>query len=208
MTAVDAVSAQQVVLHPDLIAQQSRNTAYKMFWSERYAHTLQSIQEHREGTLASLATVEQIQQKIFTSLTQVQQGLQDGKTMGYIAKRIPHIFSLYTEAAVLAAQKPYLLAMVSREAELCYRRILNLTQYLQQSLLTADETMLMDPSARAKFVHQVYEEVRVMEALGHHLVFTLQANNLQDAIQQVVPYKDYVQMDRAIIEGILRQWTY
>ena len=98
--------------------------------------------------------------------------------------------------------------MVSREAQLCYRRILNLTQYLQEVLLTADEAVLMDPAARGKFVHQVYEEVRVMEALGQHLVFTLQANDLQDAIQQVVPYRDYIQMDRAIIEGIIRQWKY
>lgn len=206
--AVYAIHAQQVVIHPDLIAQQSRNTAYKMLWSARYNNTLQNIREHRTSTLASMTGVEQIQQKIFNSLTQVQQGLQDGKTIWYISKKIPHIFSLFEEAATLAAKKPYLLPMVSREAQLCYRRILNLTQYLQEVLLTADEAVLMDPAARGKFVHQVYEEVRVMEALGQHLVFTLQANDLQDAIQQVVPYRDYIQMDRAIIDGIIRQWKY
>jgi hypothetical protein len=206
--AVTVLPAQQVVIHPDLIAQQGRNTAYKLFWSERYNSTLQSIREHRSSTLGSMTAVEQIQQKIFKSLTQVEQGLQDGKTIWYISKRIPHIFSLFEEAAVLAAKKPFLLPMVSKEAELCYQRIGNLTQYLQEVLLTADETVLMDPAARAKFVHQMYEEVRVMEALGQHLVFTLQAHTLQDAIQQVVPYKDYIQMDRAIIEGILRQWKY
>lgn len=203
-----ALSAQQMVLHPDLIAQQSRNTAYKMLWSERYNQTMQSIQEYRTGILANLATVERIQQQIFSSLTQVQQGLQDGKTIWYISKRIPRIFSLFEQATVLAAKKPYLLPMVSQESELSYRRILALTQYLHKSLLTADETLLMDPAARGKFVHQVYEEVRVVEALAQHLVFTLQASVLQDAIQQVVPYKDYLQMDRAIIEGILRQWKY
>lgn len=200
--------AQQVVIHPDLIAQQGRNTAYKMFWAERYNNTLENIKDHRSGTLGSMAAVEQIQQKIFKSLTLVEQGLKDGKTVWYIARKIPRIFSLYEEAAKLAVKKPYLLTMVSREAELCYQRMLKLTQYLQEALLTSDESVLMDPVTRAKLVHQVYEEVRVMEALGQHLVFTLQAHTLQDAIQQVIPYKDYIQMDRAIIEGILRQWKY
>lgn len=205
---INVLHAQQVVIHPDLIAQQGRNTAYKMFWAERYNNTLEQIKDHRSGILSSMAAVEQIQQKIFKNLTMVEQGLKDGKTVWYIARKIPRIFSLYEEAAKLAAKKPYLLTMVSKEAELCYQRMLKLTQYLQESLLSSDESVLMDPVTRAKLVHQVYEEVRVMEALGQHLVFTLQAQTLQDAIQQVIPYKDYIQMDRAIIEGILRQWKY
>ena len=89
---VHTIHAQQVVMHPDLIAQQSRNTAYKMFWSGRYSNTLQNIREHRNSTLASMTGVEQIQQKIFNSLTQVQQGLQDGKTIWYIPKKSPIFF--------------------------------------------------------------------------------------------------------------------
>ena len=205
---IQVLHAQQVVIHPDLISQQGRNTAYKLFWAARYNKTLEHIKDHRSSTLGSMAAVEQIQQKIFKSLTLVEQGLKDGRTVWYTARKIPRIFSLYEEAAKLAVKKPYLLTMVSREAELCYQRLLNLTQYLQEALLTSDESVLMDPVTRAKLVHQVYEEVRVMEALGQHLVFTLQAHTLQNAIQQVIPYKDYIQMDRAIIEGILRQWKY
>jgi hypothetical protein len=50
--------------------------------------------------------------------------------------------------------------------------------------------------------------VRVTEALAENIVRTLNMSKLQDAVQSVVPYRDYLQMDKAIIDGILRQWKY
>lgn len=201
-------SAQQLVIHPDLLAQQARNTAVKQGWLGLYGNRLEDIRTDRSATLASLATVERIQEQVYRTLTQVQQGLRDGRTVWYLSKRIPRVFALMQEAVRLAAQKPYLLPMVVKESNLCYRRLLNLSGYLQQTLLQADERTLIDPATRGELVTKIYEEVRVTEALAENIVRTLNMSKLQDAVQSVVPYRDYLQMDKAIIDGILRQWKY
>ena len=37
-------------------------------------------------------------------------------------------------------------------------------------------------------------------------VATLRVSQLQDAINVIIPYQDYVQADRAIIQSILTRW--
>ncbi len=37
-------------------------------------------------------------------------------------------------------------------------------------------------------------------------VATLRVSRLQDAINVIIPYQDYVQADRAIIQSILNRW--
>ena len=200
--------AQQIVIHPDMTAQQGRNAAAKRLWLGLHDDKFEDIKADRSATLSSLATIERIQQQVFSALTRVQQAVTDGRTVWYISQRIPRVFALMREATALAAQKPHLLPMVAKESNLCYLRLLNLSKYLQETLLAADERTLMDPAKRGELVRKVYDEVRVTEALAENIVQTLKMSQLQDAVHSVVPYKDYLQIDKAIIEGILRQWKY
>ena len=203
-----ASQAQQVVIHPDMISQQSVNTATARMWLGLYENRLEDIRSHRQRTLAAMATIERIQQQVFEALTRVQDAVQDGKTVWYISKKIPGILSSLSDAVQLAAQKPQLLPLVVREANLCQLRMVKLMQYLQEHLLRDNRDVLMDPARRGELIRKVYDELRVTEALAEHIVQTLKMSRLQDAVQSVVPYKDYLQMDKAIIDGILRQWTY
>ena len=200
--------AQQVVIHPDMISQQSVNTATARMWLGLYENRLEDIRSHRQRTLSAMATIERIQQQVFEALTRVQDAVQDGKTVWYISKKIPGVITSLSEAVQLAAQKPQLLPLVVREANLCQLRMVKLMQYLQEHLLRDNRDVLMDPARRGELIRKVYDELRVTEALAEHIVQTLKMSRLQDAVQSVVPYKDYLQMDKAIIDGILRQWTY
>ena len=200
--------AQQVVIHPDMISQQSVNTATARMWLGLYENRLEDIRSHRQRTLSAMATIERIQQQVFEALTRVQDAVQDGKTVWHISKKIPGVISSLSEAVQLAAQKPQLLPLVVREANLCQLRMVKLMQYLQEHLLRDNRNVLMDPARRGELIRKVYDELRVTEALAEHIVQTLKMSRLQDAVQSVVPYKDYLQMDKAIIDGILRQWTY
>lgn len=198
--------AQQFVFHPDLSMQQVRNSAFKTLSLNLAAEQTKRISEHRAAVLAHLSAMEQIQHALHKSLTEVQSAIADGKTLIHIGKKVPHIFSLFQQALTLAAAKPQLLPTIHREANLCQIRLANLVTYLNQSLLQGDDKTLIDPARRGELVRKVYEELRVTEALAEHMVATLQVSRLQDAINEIVPYQDYMQADKAIIQSILIRW--
>jgi hypothetical protein len=206
--SLDTAHAQQIVVHTDLPVQQIKNTAAKNLWLGMHTERLDEVRSHRQKVLAALATIERIQAQVYSALTQVQSAVSGGATVRHIIRRIPKVVQTMGEAARLAADRPELLPLVVREADLCQLRLVRLAVYLNETLLTNNETVLMDPARRGELVRRVYDEVRVTEALAESMVHKLRMSRFQDVVQSVVPYRDYIQMDKQIIDGILRRWKY
>jgi hypothetical protein len=76
--------AQRVVIHNDLIATNTSNTIYKVGMHKLYDSKLNEIKNRREKTLQYATTIEEVQRKIFGSLTNVEGAIRNGKTMIYI----------------------------------------------------------------------------------------------------------------------------
>jgi hypothetical protein len=206
--SLDSAHAQQMVVHTDLPVQQIKNTAAKNLWLGMHRERLEEVRSHREKVLAALGTIERIQAQVYSALTQVQSAVSDGATVRHIIRRIPKVVQTMGEAARLAVDRPELLPLVVREADLCQMRLVRLAAYLNETLLTRNEAVLMDPARRGELVRRVYDEVRVTEALAESMVQKLRMSRFQDVVQSVVPYRDYIQMDKAVIDGILRRWKY
>jgi len=205
LVAPSVVRSQQFVFHPDLVMQQTRNSAFKQLSLNLAEEQTRRIEEHRRAILGHLTTMERIQQALHKSLTEVHSAISDGKTLIHIGRRVPHIFTLMQEAMQLAADKPQLLPTIHREAMLC-QRLTDLIGYLQRSLLQGDGCTLIDPARRGELVRKVHDELRVTEALAAQMVATLQVSRLQDAIDVIIPYQDHLQSDKAIIQSILNRW--
>jgi hypothetical protein len=206
--SLDTAHAQQIVVHTDLPVQQIKNTAAKNLWLGMHTERLDEVRSHRQKVLAALGTIERIQEQVYSALTQVQSAVSDGATVRHIARRIPTVVQTMGEAARLAVDRPELLPLVVREADLCQMRLIRLAAYLNETLLSNNEDVLMDPARRGELVRRVYDEVRVTEALAESMVQKLRMSRFQDVVQSVVPYRDYIQMDKQIIDGILRRWKY
>jgi hypothetical protein len=208
LATLDSSHAQQIVVHTDLPIQQIKNTAAKNLWLGMQRERLEEVRSHREKVLAALGTIERIQAQVYSTLTQVQSAVSDGATVRHIVRRIPKVVQTMGEAARLAVDRPELLPLVVREADLCQMRLVRLAAYLNETLLSNNEAVLMDPARRGELVRRVYDEVRVTEALAESMVQKLRMSRFQDVVQSVVPYRDYIQMDKQIIDGILRRWKY
>src|SRR3954471_22834995 len=89
LPAITGVKAQRVVVHTDLIPRMQANTEYKIMMNKRYEDKLNQVKEDRENTLAYGTTIEQVQRRVFNSLTNVDDALRNGKTVLYISKKIP-----------------------------------------------------------------------------------------------------------------------
>ncbi len=193
------------VFHTDLPFTQIENTAYKVAWNHTYANKLNDIKNDREKTLAYLTVVEEVQRKIFNTLSNVSSAVKDGKTMVTITKKIPAIFDNLQKSVQLAAGKPYMLPLVEDIYQVFYMRILNLSNYLKDVVLSSDEKILIDPVRRQQFVYNVYNEISILHQLSQSILNQYQLHNLQDAIDKIIPASTFYNMDKTLVRDIIRK---
>ncbi|MBO9572381.1 MAG: hypothetical protein J7497_09265 [Chitinophagaceae bacterium] len=193
------------VFHTDLPATQLENTAFKVAWNSLYSSKLNEIKNDREKTLASLMVVEEVQRKIFNTLSNVDNAVKDGKTMVLIGKKIPLIYSNLQKSAGLAVGKPYMLTIVGDMYSTFYERILKLTDYLYSFVLSSDEKILIDPVRRHQFVYEVYNEINVLYQLSASIINQYQLHNLQDAIDKIVPLSTFYNVDKMLVNDVIRK---
>ncbi|WP_462254678.1 hypothetical protein [Ferruginibacter sp.] len=200
--------AQSFVIHNDLIATQTKNSAYKIAWNELYGQKLDAIKKDRERTTSYLGIIQQVQEKILQCLSNVDAAIKNGKALFYISKKIPLIFTNLQKSVVAAVGKPYSLALVGNQIPIFTVRLTNLTNYLNQQVLGSDESILIDQAARDRFVRTVYDEINVLYQLSNSMYRTIESANFQDAVNKIVPFQTYINIDRVIIQDILFRFKF
>jgi hypothetical protein len=192
-----------VFIHRDMIATQTQNTATQYAYNELYNGTLTDIKNSRNKTMQNMGIIEEVQRTGFKSLSNVDGAVRNGKTLYYAFKKAPKIFDNLAQAAQLSTGKPYLLGIVSKQAIVFEERVAKLTDYIQNFVCKNDETVLINPTDRSKFVNEVYTEINILYNLSAAMVNDFKIYNLQDAINKVYPWKMYYNMDKNILKNTL-----
>jgi hypothetical protein len=200
--------AQSFVIHNDLIATQGTNSSYKIAWNELYGQKLDAIKKDRERTTSCLGIIQQVQEKILKSLSNVDDAIKNGKALFYISKKIPLIFTNLQKSVVAAVGKPYSLVLVGNQIPIFTVRLTNLTNYLNQQVLGSDASILMDQASRDRFVRNVYDEINVLYQLSSSMYRTIESANFQDAVNKIVPFQTYINIDKVIIQDILFRFKF
>ena len=197
--------SQRIVIHTDLTVQSTRNTAYKVGIHQLYTGKLGEIADNRKKTLGFATTIEEIHRKAFNALSNVDNALRNGQTLVYIGKKVPQIFDNLIAAAQMAARKPYLAIYVKDKSEIITQRIAILQAYLSEVLLKDDAKVLMTPTDRDKLVWEVYKDISIIHSQSQAMVSLSKMYTLQDAVNKVVPYQMYYNMDKMLVDDIKRR---
>lgn len=205
LMVASAAKAQRTVVHTDLIPTMQSNSEYKILMNKTYENKLNTIKDHREKTLGYVTTIEQVQQKTFNSLTNADAALKNGKTLIYISKKIPQIFKNLAEASQLAAGKPFLATIAADQAQVITGRVVKLQSYLSDFVLKDDPKALINPTERAKFVYEVYQNLLIIHSMSNALVNSFKLYNLQDAVNKVVPYQTFKNVDKILVDDIIKK---
>jgi len=192
----------EILIHTDLPITQAENSAYKIARDYLYNNTLSSVKDHRQDVSLYSAGIEEVQRNIFNSLSNVSDGIKNGKALYYVAQRIPKIYTNLSTATSLAVGKPYLITIATSTVTIMIARITNLENYIQNFIAKSDDQTLITPTDRDKFVREVRNEVNILYTLSSSLVSNFKMYNLQDAINKVVPYKVFINMDKNIVTDL------
>ena len=203
-TAVGA-KGQRIVYHADLVPQTITNSTFKIGMNEMYANKLGDIGNDRAKISAYTTTIEELQRKVFNSLTNVDGAIKNGKTLYYISQKIPQIFKNLETASTLAAGKPCLVTIATEHASIIVQRVIKLQTHLQDFVLKDDSKTLINPTDRDKFVYEVYQNINIIYSLSTAMVSRFKLYNLQDAVNKVVPYQMYINVDKIIIQDIAKK---
>ncbi len=202
------VTAQQIVYHKDLMAEATANTSYKVARNYLYSDKLKEIEDKRQHIATYSTGIEEVQHQIFASLSNVDNAIKKCKALYNVSLRIPKIFDNLAKATSLAAGKPYLITIAANTTQIFTGRIVELQNYLEQFVLAADEKTLIDPIQRTRFVLEVSTDLNILYNLSEQLVNNFKLYNLNDAINKIVPYKMYINMDAVIVRDMLNQFKF
>ena len=191
-----------IVFHTDLPVRQIENTAVKQACLAEYSSKLKQIENDRAVTSADLALVEEIQAKLVKSFANCDDAIRNGKTLYYAFQRLPKIYENLQKASGLAAAKPFLIPLATDAGSIIVTRLGNLVDYIENTITNNDYGVFIDQAKRDKLIMHVYAEINTLYAYSSSLYNKFNLYTIQDAVNQIVPYKNMVNQDMAIINNI------
>ena len=196
--------SQNIVYHQDLMQRVAENTADKQSWLLLYNNSLDTVQSHRKKVLANWSTIEAVQQKIYKNLTNVDDGIKQSRQLYYIAQKVPKIFENILEASKIAIGKPYLVVYWNGTGQLLMDKILSLQDFVTTFIMSHDnDSLLIDQATRDQLLWTVYGQVNTIYNISNNMVYQFRQYSLQMAINKVVPYQWYINLDKGITQQIL-----
>ena len=198
------VEAQSIVIHPDLLQRVAENTADKQAWLLLYNNSLDTIQSHRKKVLLNWSTIEAVQQKIYSNLTNVDDGIKQSKQLYYIAQKVPKIFDNVLQASEIAIGKPYLVTYWNGTGQLLIDKVLSLQNFVSTFIMSHNnDSLLIDQTTRDQFLWQTYNLINTIYNISSNMVSMFRQYTFQMALNKVVPYEWYINLDKNISQQIL-----
>ena len=173
-----------------------------------YDSTLSGIQKARKTISDASGAILAVQEKVFSSLTNVSDGIKNVKTLGYIASYTVSVLDNVSTAISLAANKPYLVDIVSKDAIIFYERIADLTSFVSSFIMNESADQLIKPTERDRFLYTVYRQVMALDAISSNLCTSLKRWKIQDAVYNIVPFNRYINNDLKTLNNVLQNWKY
>ena len=196
--------SQSIVYHKDLMQRVAENTVDKQSWLLLYNNSLDTVQSDRKKVLANWSTIEAVQQKIYNNLTNVDDGIKESKQLYYIAQKVPKIFDNILEASKIAVGKPYLVVYWNGTGQLLIDKILSLQNFVSTFIMSHhNDSLLIDQTTRDQLLWTTYNMINTIYNISSNMVYMFRQYTLQMAINKVVPYQWYINLDKSITQQIL-----
>ena len=197
-------TSQNIVYHKDLIQRVAENTVDKQSWLLLYNNSLDTVQSDRKKVLANWSTIEAVQQKIYSNLTNVDDGIKESRQLYYIAQKVPKIFDNIFEASKIAVGKPYLVVYWNGTGQLLIDKILSLQNFVSTFIMSHhNDSLLIDQTTRDQLLWTTYNMINTIYNISSNMVYMFRQYTLQMAINKVVPYQWYINLDKSITQQIL-----
>ena len=196
--------SQNLVYHQDLMQRVAENTADKQSWLLLYNNSLDSVQSDRKKVLTNWVTIEAVQQKIYSSLTNVDDAIKQSRQLYYITQKVPKIFDNILAAAKIAVGKPSLVVYWNGTGQVLMDKVLSLQNFVSTFIMSHNnDSLLIDPTTRDELLWTTYNMINTIYNISANMRAMFSQYTIQMAINKVVPYTWYSNLDKTITKQIV-----
>ena len=130
--------------------------------------------------------------------------VKQSKQLYYMAQKVPKIFENIVEASKIAVGKPYLMVYWNGTGQLLMDKVLSLQNFVTTFIMSHDnDSLLIDQATRDQLLWTTYNMINTIYNISDNMVYQFRQYSLQMAINKVVPYQWYINLDKSITQQIL-----
>ena len=156
-----------------------------------------------EINIGSLILTEQL---IFSSLTQVDQGLKSGLMIQDISQLLNEIYQQSSELVSYASSRPELLLFAERFSKQLKTRGVNLLTQVSDHILAEKADLLMNAEKRDALLRKISLELRLIRSLVFSMRKSMFWAAQRSLISQVNPFKDFLNIDKRMVDQIISRY--
>ena len=185
---VISARGQTVVVNDKLIAQLTKNQAVRLTSNEGFLKSYEKQKQLYDDINKKITQVVAIQEFIYDKLSKVNQTIKQGKQLKYLYKYLGEVGEHSGKMLKLTAKYP---------------------QYaIKEEILREDSDLLIDPYDREVLISRIFDRVRILHANVMYINLMLERGKDTPYIYQIPHLGWYVNMDKSIVEDIMRKYQY
>ncbi|WP_288764208.1 hypothetical protein [uncultured Weeksella sp.] len=203
-----SANAQSFVINEKLLIQISKNHAVRMASEGAFLDSYERQKKLYDEINKKVAQVIAIQDYIYQQLKNVNTAILQSKKLYYIYQYLDRISKNGQIMIYLSMRRPDYGIFVNRYYTNILREIKLLATELTTEILNENRDFLMDSMDREILIEKIYNRLRHIN--GNILYITLRLQNAHKIpyLYNVPIIKNYLNVDKAIVNDIIRKYNY
>ena len=205
---VTRVTSQQIVINDKLLSQITVNHGVRLASEQAFLDSYKKQKELYEDIKNKTAQVIAIQEYIYQQLKNVNSALTQSKKLMYLYHYLGKIVSNSNKMLDLSAQHPEYAVLVSKYYVEIGKQVVKLQQVVAQDIMNEDKDFLIDSMDREMLIEKVFTRVRNIHGNILYIILRLENAKKIPYLYQVPVLRNYINIDRAIVGGIITKYKY
>ncbi len=202
------IEGQTIVINDQLLAQLTKNQAVRLASNESFLNSYEKQKKLYNDINQKIAQVVAIQEFIYDKLTNINSAIKQGKQLYYLSKTFVQIGQNANDVLALTAQHPEYAILMNRFYIATVHELLKMQAELTQDILHEENDFLMDPYDRQVLIQNLSSKAQMIN--GYLICIKIRLKNAKKIpyIYQIPTINTYVNLDRAIVKGIVIKYKY
>ncbi|AZB32259.1 MULTISPECIES: hypothetical protein [Chryseobacterium] len=206
--SVAGIQSQQIVINDKLLSQITVNHGVRLASEQAFLDSYKKQKELYEDIKNKTAQVIAIQEYIYQQLKNVNSALTQSKKLMYLYHYLGKIVSNSNKMLDLSAQHPEYAVLVSKYYVEIGKQVVKLQQVVAQDIMNEDKDFLIDSMDREMLIEKVFTRVRNIHGNILYIILRLENAKKIPYLYQVPVLRNYINIDRAIVGGIITKYKY
>lgn len=197
----------QLYYNPQLVAQLTANQSVRVVSEKTFQNSYGKMQDLYEDANEKLVQVIAIKQQIYRTLSNVNQGLKQGKKVQYIYEDFQKLLAASGDMLELASEYPQYAVFTTKANQAIYTNATELYQLISEQALKEDQKWLMDSMERWNFLNEIHSRIRVMLGYCRSIIHYIENAKYKSYFRHFQALDAWCQQDSALVREILLRYN-